>query len=242
MILKPLRFFTLIIYAAFAFFIGLIVTIIRPLNSSNNFVAGRIFAWGAFKIMGIDFEVRNKHNFDKRPCVFISNHQDNIDMIVGSASIPKQTVTLGKTSIIYIPIFGLFYWLAGNILINRSNRRKSKASMEKVTNSIAKKGISVWVMPEGTRGRGREILLPFKRGAFVTAIDAKAPVVPIIFSTYHKKLDYTKLKSGKIVAYVFDPIDTSKMERDNAHELKDLCHKKMKAKLLELNEELNIKV
>ena len=52
--------------------------------------------------------------------------------------------------------------------------------MTKVGEIIQQRQISIWMFPEGTRSRGRG-LLPFKTGAFHTAISAGVPDYPDCF-------------------------------------------------------------
>ena len=217
--------------------VGIIICLLRPFHPDNSWLACQFMGHPMKLIMGLKFIIRNKEIMDaSRPCVFISNHQNNIDIISGSLALPHRTVSLGKTSILYIPLFGLFYWLSGNILINRTNKRKAKLSMEKVTESIKEKGISVWVMPEGTRSRGRG-LMPFKSGAFRTAIDAGVAIVPICFNSYAKTANFKKIKSGTIVCQVLDPIETSGMDKSDAAELAKKCHSLMSNTIEQLDQE-----
>jgi len=63
----------------------------------------------------------------------------------------------------------------GMIPIDRERPERSIAAL----NGAAAEGQSLVIFPEGTRSRdGR--LLPFKKGAFVLAIEAGLPVVPVV--------------------------------------------------------------
>ena len=53
------------------------------------------------------------------------------------------------------------------------------------------------MFPEGTRSKGRG-LIPFKTGAFHTAIAAKVPLVPIVCSSYADKL-INRWDNGEII-------------------------------------------
>ncbi|MCP3673274.1 MAG: 1-acylglycerol-3-phosphate O-acyltransferase [Gammaproteobacteria bacterium] len=188
-------------------------------------------------IMGLKYICRDSEHLDShRPCVFVSNHQDNVDLIAGSLTIPRKTVSLGKDAIMFIPIFGLFYWLSGNIFINRTNSKKAKKSMTKVTNAINNNGTSVWIMPEGTRKK--EIgLLPFKTGAFRTAIDAGVPIVPICFNSYGGTANYNKLNAGTIACQVLEPIQTTGLHKIDATKLAKDCFDLMSATIEQLDQE-----
>jgi 1-acyl-sn-glycerol-3-phosphate acyltransferase len=216
---------------------GILICVLRPFHADNSWLACQFMGHPMRLIMGLKFIIRNKVIADSsRPCVFVSNHQNNIDLVAGSLGLPHRTVSLGKTSILYIPLFGLFYWLSGNILINRSNKRKAKQSMEKVTEAIKEKNISVWIMPEGTRSRGRG-LMPFKTGAFRTAIDAGVAIVPICFNSYAKTANFSLWRSGAIVCQVLEPIETTGMDKSDAAELAKKCNAIMANAIEKLDQE-----
>jgi 1-acyl-sn-glycerol-3-phosphate acyltransferase len=236
--LQKLRYLFFFLYLVInTGFVGLLICILRPFNADNSWLTCQFMGHPMRMIMGLKYIIRNKEIMDlNRPCVFISNHQNNVDLISGSLTLPHRTVSLGKTSILYIPFFGLFYWLSGNILINRTNKKKAKESMGKVTDAIREKGISVWIMPEGTRSRGRG-LMPFKSGAFRTAIDAQVAIVPVCFNSYAKTANYNKLKSGTIVCQVLDLIETKGLNKTDARELAIKCHQLMNQTIEKLDQE-----
>ncbi len=67
--------------------------------------------------------------------------------------------------------------MAKFVPVERENREAAAGSVETALEYL-KDGLSFAVYPEGTRSRdGR--LLPFKKGAFLMAIRAKVPVVPV---------------------------------------------------------------
>lgn len=236
MLLGAVRFFIAIIWFVVCCSVGVILAFLRPFHPSHMRWSGRLFGLPLFKVFGMSLKIRGENYLNERPCVFISNHQNNMDLIVMGAICPPRTVTLGKIEILYIPLFGLVYWLFGNILIVRGNKQKSKKSMVKVTETIRNKDISVWIMPEGTRSRGRG-LLPFKSGAFRTAIDAQVPIVPICLNNYHHLIDPKKVKSGVVNCEVLPPIETKGLSMSDASDLAKRCHELMKNKIDQLDKE-----
>lgn len=220
--------------------IGIIACILRPFNPKNIRVTTQLLQYGRF-ILGLKIEMRNEHLMNEhRPCVFISNHQDNLDIFAGAMALPKRTVSIGKRDILYIPFFGLYYWLSGNILINRSNKRKAFETMDIAANTIKNKNISVWIMPEGTRSRGRG-LLPFKKGPFITAIKAGVPIVPVAWSNYIVEgVNLNKWHSGTIIMQALEPIPTAGLKVEDAGMLKDKAYDIMKAAIEKLDAEVKI--
>ncbi len=215
-----LRVFFASLWVGIACSIGILIGIFRPFNPQNTKLAAGLISFGRH-LLGITIKIKNRDILDRaRPCVFVSNHQDNLDIFPGTFSLPSHTVTIGKRSIIFIPFFGIFFWLAGNILIDRKNKKSSFETMDIAAMAIKNKKISVWIMPEGTRSKGRGVL-PFKKGAFVTAIKAQVPIVPIAISTYTKHLKLGKWHAGTILIEVLPPISTTDLQLSDAGTIKD---------------------
>ncbi len=234
--LKIIRLTVFALWVILAATIGTICAIFRPFNTFALMVTATMVKYGE-SIMGMKIIIRNRHILLKeRPCVFISNHQDNLDIILGSKIIAGRIVTIGKRSILLIPFFGIFYWLSGNILINRKNKRSALETMDIASKSIKEKNISVWIMPEGTRSRGRG-LLPFKKGPFVTAIKAQVPIVPIAWSNYIQTTDFNKWHSGVVIEEVLEPVPTVGMTLDDADKLREHCYQVMKAAIERIDAE-----
>ncbi|GAB4413453.1 MAG: 1-acylglycerol-3-phosphate O-acyltransferase [Bacteriovoracaceae bacterium] len=210
----------------------------RPFHPDNNWLISQLLGRVGLKILGLEFQAINRDVLGQiQPAVIISNHQNNLDMFPGAMMCPRRTAILGKTSIKWIPFFGQFFWLAGNLFIDRYDPIKSKKAMSILTEKIVSTKRSVWIMPEGTRSKGKG-LLPFKKGAFVTAKNAQVPIIPVVFSSYHNRFNFNNFKSGKIIAYVLDPIPTEEVQRMSLEDLALKCHKMMKMKLIEIDKQI----
>lgn len=222
-----------VIFFVFMFFstlIALIVSLLRPFDPMNTWFAAKIFGYGSFFILGLDLDITGEEFLNSsRPCIFISNHQSNFDIFPCTRIVPQRTVSMGKKSMKYIPLFGIMYWFAGNILIDRKNKKKALSTMNAASVALTNKKTSIWIFPEGTRNHGKG-LLHFKRGAFYTAIDAQVPVVPVCLSS-HKNLNFNKFKSGTVKIRVLDPILTKGLGPDDARELSVKCRDLIKASL-----------
>lgn len=236
MLLLIIRFIFLIIWAGIVTIVGILISLVRPFNPQNATIACQLFKWGHL-ILGLKLVVENREQMNKStPCIFVSNHQSNIDIFVGAFSSPPRTVSMGKRSLLWIPLFGLFYWLSGNILINRKNKKSAHSTMDEAAKIISEKKLSVWIMPEGTRSRGRG-LLPFKKGAFLTAIKAKIPIVPVVVSSYYGKINFKKWNSGIIYIRALPPIETAHFNVTETEQLKNKVHRLIEENLLLLNED-----
>ena len=94
----------------------------------------------------------------------------------------------------------------GMIAIERQNRKAAFAAYDGAAKQI-KEGNSVIVFPEGTRGFDYRIR-PFKKGPFVLAIAAGAPIVPILT---HGTLEVIGKGSmlvhpGKVDVHLLEPV------------------------------------
>ena len=84
---------------------------------------------------------------------------------------------LYKAEINAIPVLARAFRMGGFIPVDRRNKEAAMRSIEAGAASI-RSGNSFLIFPEGTRSRTDE-LLPFKKGGFIMAIKAQAPIVPV---------------------------------------------------------------
>ena len=118
-----------------------------------------------------------EHLFADTPVLYISSHASNLDPWVLFPHLPGHVRMVSKQSLRWIPFFGWGVAAARFILIDRNNRERAIASLQRAAERIHK-GISVLVFAEGTRSRdGR--LQEFKKGGFHLAVAAKVPLIPL---------------------------------------------------------------
>ena len=78
--------------------------------------------------------------------------------------------------------------------------------------------------------------MPFKAGAFYTAIAAGVPMVPVLASNQgHIKLN--RWNNGVVIIEMMDPIDTAGIDKTQVKELSKRIHTMMAEKLSQLNQE-----
>ena len=230
------RLIALIFMAMFVLFFGITYCLFSPRNPKHVCTFGKLYG-SLYGLFGITLHLRESESSKTvGKAVYIANHQSNWDMVTVSNAIRPRTVSVGKKSLTYIPIFGWLYWLSGNVLIDRNNRTKAMGTIAQIVESIKTKDISVWIFPEGTRSRGRG-LLPFKTGAFHAAIDAGVPIVPIVCSTT-EHMSVHRGNNGHVIVEVLDPIPTVGLTKENVRELMEKCHKLMKQRIAEIDAEV----
>lgn len=163
--LFALRMLLLSVHFIVATLAGLTVCILRPFNPENTPLCARLYALPALRILGLRVRLDPSVVADQpRPAVIVANHLSNHDLFVFGQVVPHRTVSLGKQSLKWLPLFGQLYWLAGNVLIQRGNAVRARQAMTQLNDTLHARDISIWIFAEGTRSHGRG-LGPFKKGA-----------------------------------------------------------------------------
>ncbi len=211
--------------------------LIKPFHRNNVHHTAR-YIGKITKLLGFDVEVRIPESVKNLgPAVYVANHQNSYDLFTMSNAIRPGTVSVGKKSLKWLPIFGQMYWLTGNILLDRKNTSKAMGTIMLTANKIKENKLSVWMFPEGTRSRGRG-LLPFKAGAFHTAAQADVPIVPVCCSNQHQTIDLSRWDNGKIIIEFLDPLYIENANREGIRSVADESHALMKEKIKQLDNEL----
>lgn len=110
--------------------------------------------------------------------MFVMNHQSMFDVPVAFAAIPVNIRFIAKSVLRYVPFLGFYMWRTGMVFVDRRRPSEAYQHLGKAVSSL-RRGRSFLAYPEGTRSSGGW-LEPFKRGPFLTAIQAGVPVVPVV--------------------------------------------------------------
>lgn len=133
----------------------------------------------ALATAGVRLNVIGEENlWAARPAVFLFNHQSQLDMFVLAALLRKDFTGVAKKSLEKDPFFGPIGYLADVAYVDRSDTTKAKQALAPAVEAL-RSGRSIAIAPEGTRSPTSR-LLPFKKGPFHMAMQAGAPVVPIV--------------------------------------------------------------
>jgi 1-acyl-sn-glycerol-3-phosphate acyltransferase len=162
------------------------------------------------------FDIAGKARLPRgRAYVFCSNHQSSGDIpVLFGTMLPFKFVS--KHSNFRAPFLGWNMYLNRYVRLVRGDS-SSAATMIAECKKWLDRGVSVMMFPEGTRSRtGR--MLPFKQGAFVLALQAKVPVVPIVIDGSLEAIppDWVLRQRGvvRVRVRVGDPIEPGPFEGD----------------------------
>jgi 1-acyl-sn-glycerol-3-phosphate acyltransferase len=109
--------------------------------------------------------------------VVVSNHQSLADIPL-IAHLKLDTKWLAKAELFRVPLLGWMLRMAGDVPVERSDRRKSAKALLQCARYL-RQHCSVVFFPEGTRSPDRRVL-PFNEGPFQLAIREQIPILPLV--------------------------------------------------------------
>lgn len=141
----------------------------------------QLFVKRILKLVGVTCTVINPYHVEPQkgqPTIIMCNHSSLFDIPISLCAFPNHSIRmLSKKELSRVPIMGQGMKAAEFPFIDRKNKRQAIKDLEEVQRLLAS-GIVMWIAPEGTRSKDGK-LAPFKKGAFITAIQAKATIIPI---------------------------------------------------------------
>ena len=154
--------------------------------------------------------------------VFISNHQSIYDIPILFSVLPFQLRIIAKASLGAFPVLGWHLRYTGHLLVDRA---KPGSTTLKQVAGLMSRGHSLLVFPEGTRSADGRVGR-FKRGLFLTAVEAGLPVVPVaVIGSRHVMLKGRLMTCpGVVEVVVHDPLPTRALTRDDVRGLADQAH------------------
>ena len=148
--------------------------------------------------------------------VFVANHESFFDVPIVFSALPRQLRIMAKSSLIYVPFIGWHLYRSGHVLVDR---HRPGASIFKRMRRMARSGASLIVFPEAGRNDG--VLLTFKAGIFLLAIEHGLPIVPITILGSREVMPRGRLRvePGVVGVVVHDAVPTSGLARGDARSL-----------------------
>jgi 1-acyl-sn-glycerol-3-phosphate acyltransferase len=236
LLLKLYAFWVLLVFSVFM--LVLLPGIVLP------FFLGRKYTWIGYRFLWlwswifsmltfIRYSFLGRENFQKgKSYIYVSNHTSFLDIPGLCLMIPGEFRPLAKKELLKIPVFG---WIAQSaaIIVDRSSGESRKKSMDKLKR-IKLEGLSILIFAEGTQNRTKEILQPFKDGAFRIAIDTQEPVLPMVVVGAGPLMPpgTIRLKPGKVKVIVAPEISTTGLSYDDIPKLKAETFEVMKGLIL----------
>ncbi|MGQ3891631.1 lysophospholipid acyltransferase family protein [Legionella sp. CNM-4043-24] len=185
-------------------------------------------------LVKVQCRVVNPHNVYPeagKATIIMCNHASMYDIPISYKAFPGHSMRmLAKKELSRIPFLGKGMKAAEFPFVDRKNRNQSIKDLQ-YTHELMESGIVVWIAPEGTRSlTGR--LGTFKKGAFITAIEAQATIIPIgIRGAYNilpaHTMQFNLNQTAEI--HIGQPIDASQYSLNQKEELIQKVRESIKA-------------
>lgn len=135
-------------------------------------------------VVGVSVTVKGMENIPKgQPVLYVGNHRSYFDILVGYTTVPGKLGFVAKKEMLRYPFLSDWMVNVNCLFLDRKNIKEGlKAVLEGIEK--VKRGVSIWIFPEGTRNRSEDILelLPFKEGSLKIAEKSGCPVIPVAIS------------------------------------------------------------
>jgi len=170
--------YALLVFALCVLFSLCVAIIVPGLQRRRRLVAGA--ARAAFLLSGIRPQVCGLDNLPDTGCVVVANHASYADGVLLKGFLPARFSFVIKGEMRDVPVAHFLMRRAGSRFVERFKSSESARDARQIVRA-AREGESLGFFPEGTflkePGVGR-----FRAGAFMAAIKAGMPVVPIAIS------------------------------------------------------------
>lgn len=193
-----------------------------------------LWSWIFSMLTFIRYDFYGRENFRKgQSYIYVSNHTSFLDIPGLWMIIPGEKKPLAKKELLKIPVFG---WIAKSaaVIVDRSSGESRKKSMDKLKKILAS-GTSILLFAEGTQNRSKEVLQPFKDGAFRIAIDTQQPILPMVVVGAGPLMPpgTIRMKPGRVKIIVAPEIATEGLTVDDQPTLKQKTFEVMKKMIMD---------
>ena len=188
--------------AAAALGVGLVR---RNKRAGVNFLT-RFWPGTVLALSGVKLNVAGaEHLTERRPAVFLFNFRSNADVFLVAALVKDNWTGIATKEMQSSRVFGQLGKLLDVAFVDREH--PGTAAALRPLEAAARKGLSILIAPEGTRV-DTESVGPFKKRAFLIAMAAGLPIVPIVIRNSESVAgrNTTKLNPGTVDIAVLPPV------------------------------------
>lgn len=191
-----------------------------------------VYNWGKFvvNLIGIKLQVEGTENIPNDTCLFVSNHQSNLDVPCLITSIKKPMGFIAKKELIKAPVISTWMKAIHCVFIDRQNVREALKSIQQGV-QILESGNSMVIFPEGTRSKS-STLGEFKKGSMKLATKAGVTVVPVTINGTYKAWEGNNGKGlipADVKIIIHKGIEVKELDREKKNaltqEVRDIIEK-----------------
>jgi len=148
--------------------------------------------------------------------VFMANHLSHVDIVALFVALPVNVGFLAKQELRRVPFLGAAMVAGGHVFVDRTKHTSALKALSAAAEEV-KRGASLVIFPEGTRGND-EVIQSFKKGGFHLAKQAGVRVVPVGLRgtrTIMGRGDKT-MRPGEVHVHVGAPLDPARFADTHA--------------------------
>jgi 1-acyl-sn-glycerol-3-phosphate acyltransferase len=186
-----------------------------------------------FLCAGISLRVKSRERI-RGGAVYACNHTSHLDapaMYLAMAPLFPRVRVIYKAELRKLPVLVWVFDAAGFVPIERGNPAQSRPAVERAAEAV-QAGHAFFIFPEGTRNPADE-LLPFKKGGFIMAIRAQAPIVPVVIRGARAAMRKGSLiiRPATIEVTFLEPVSTAGLTIDDRDRVIAVVRDRLQAQL-----------
>ena len=177
----------------------------RNKRAGVNFLT-RFWPGTVLALSGVKLNVAGaEHLTERRPAVFLFNFRSNADVFLVAALVRDNWTGIATKEMQSSRVFGQLGRLLDVAFVDREH--PGTAAALRPLEAAARKGLSILIAPEGAR-LDTESVGPFKKRAFLIAMAAGLPIVPIVIRNSESVAgrNTAKLNPGTVDIAVLPPV------------------------------------
>ncbi len=170
------------------------------------------------KLSGVKVTVRGRENIPQdQPVLYVGNHRSYFDILIGYTQVVGLCGFVAKKEIEKVPLLSLWMKMLYCLFLDRENIKEGLKTILQGIDYV-KKGVSIWIFPEGTRNQNQKEteLLPFKEGSMKIAEKSGCPIIPVAihnsYNIFERQMPFIK-KTDVIITFG-KPIIIKDLEKD----------------------------
>jgi 1-acyl-sn-glycerol-3-phosphate acyltransferase len=157
-------------------FVTLVLVLLVPPLTVRRVIARQVA--GLFLLLaGMPVRLAGNDRLPAHPCVVVANHSSYLDGVILKAALPANFCFVIKKEMVRVPLAGALLRRIGSEFVDRFNRHSGGMDARRIIRT-ASAGQSLAFFPEGTFTE-HPGLARFHIGAFIIAVRASMPVVPV---------------------------------------------------------------
>lgn len=188
-------------------------------------------------LSGLKIAVHGKEHIQlQRAAIYAVNHSSNVEppvlFHVLRPLFPRLRV-LYKAELRKLPILVRAFDLGGFVPLERGNPEQSLPAIDRAAVAL-REGNSFLIFPEGTRSRSGS-LLPFKKGGFIMALKAQAPMVPTAILNARAAMEKGSfiIQPVTVTVRFGEPVETAGLTLEDRDKLASLVRRRVEALIAE---------